>query len=258
MTKDELLEKGIAEETADEIVAAFSNSEEDSLLTLQKALDDSPEMDGLFKADKKAEESEDGDSEDEDDYNEAYMKKYMKRYMKENKKSSAKAAKEVGIFGEKMEKAISDIDTDSEGAVVEMTDLAPFLSTQSEFNESMVKAISELAGSIDLVSAQAEKSYDLMQKSAKVQVEQARGMDDFLSTPQGRKGVIASADMQKAQIVSADQNEEIYKVLMKAVKEKDHTAGQIISAFESRGKNANMLNKVQKEYINDLLKKEAN
>ena len=150
MTKEELLEllqKGITEDVADEIIAAFSDSEdEDSLQALQKALEDNPDknMDDLVKAAKKGGDEE-GDEGDDDDYDEKFMKKYMKRYMKENKKSSEKTAKEAGLFGDKMEKAIDGIDLDSEAAVIEMEDLKPVLETIGEAIDVMSKAIPELA-----------------------------------------------------------------------------------------------------------------
>ena len=261
MTKEELLQKGVSDEAADEIMSAFSdeNVEDNSLLALQKALDGDPEMDSLFKAEKK-----EGDEKDEDDeYDESYMKKHMKRYMKANKKSVSKMVKDFGDSGEDMKKAIEDIDTDSEGAVVEMVNLAPYLESQNEFNQKMVKAISDLHGQIEVVSVQTEKSFDLIQKAAKVQIEQAKEVNTFLSVPKGRKGVIASAEMMKAGNVesskfSRDDNNIIYRTLMKATKEKDTKAGMIISSFETAGHDANRLNASQKQYIQELLAKEAN
>lgn len=260
MTKEELLLKGVSEEIADEIIAELEeNPDENSLQSLQKALDkDDPEkMDDLLKAEKKDEgDEEDDDNDKKDDYNGSYMKKHMKRYMKENKKSCQKFMKEMDGYGDDMKKAIDNLDDDSEGAIIEMTDLKPFLDVLGPVIEGMAKAIPELAERIEVVSAQADKNYDLMKKAAKVTAENAEGLNGFLSTPNGRKGKVASIEMQKAQIDSASQNKEVYKVLMKAVNQKDRVAGQIISDFESSGRNLNKLNSNQKEYIEDLLKKE--
>ena len=82
LTKEELLQKGISEEMADEIIAGFSDSdEESSLQALQKALGENPEMDDLFKAEKGEKKEEEDEDEDKEDYNDSYMKKHMKRYM---------------------------------------------------------------------------------------------------------------------------------------------------------------------------------
>lgn len=257
LTKEELLQKGISESVADEIISAFSEEEDNSLQALQKALDDDPAMDDLIKAD--GGDSKNSDDE-KDDYDESYMKKYMKRYMKENKKSCGKMMKDLGESGDDMKKAVDNVDLDSEGAIVEMTDLAPFLKDQAAFNEKMVKAVSELAESIDLISAKTEKNYDLMQKAAKVQVEQATELDKFLNVSEGRKGVVADVKMSKATDAakfSPEDNKIIYKSLMKAVKDGDQMAGQVISAFESGGQNANRLNPSQKQFINELISQEA-
>jgi len=254
MTKEELLQKGISEDVADEIVAAFEETENsaNSLLLLEKALNkDSGKQESLFKA-----KDEDGDDEDDDadDYNEEYMKKYMKRYMKENKKSCSKAAKEVGLFEGEMKKAIDDIDRDAEGAVIEMVDLAPILDSQREFNESMSKAIQEISSQIAVISAQTEEGFDLMEKAARVQVEQAKALDTVLSQPQGRKGVTANVNMAKAaEIVTPEQNQMVYKTLMKAVSSGDKQAGQIISVFESAGKTIRALTPAQRQYVNELM-----
>ena len=261
MTKEELLLKGISEEVADEIIAAYSDGDEDPLQLLNKALDSEPK-DSLLKAEGGEEDEDDGEDEDEEDkYDEEYMKKYMKKYMSTNKKSCQKLMKEVGAMSGDMKKAIDDFDYDSDGAVVEMLDLAPILENQSEFNESMVKAMNNLAGAIDIIVSQNEKSFNLMQKAAKVTAIQAESLGDYMGQPMGRKGVTVSADMTKAvsmgPVVSKEQNQVIYKTLMKAVNSKDAEAGLIISAFESAGQDANRLNKAQKEYINNLLIGEA-
>jgi len=257
-TKAELLEKGISDEVADEIIAAASEDEgsENSLQALEKAISE-PETGELFKAKGGKEKGEDEDEDDEDsDYDESYMKKYMKRYMKENKKACGKMAKEAGIFSGNMEKA-AEIDMDAEGAIVEMADLKPILEEQGEFNSRMAKAIETLAEQITYISDQQEKSFDLMQKAAAVQVETAKGMGEFMSVPQGRKGVTASVEMQKGVQYTPEMVKVAYTVLMKAVQNKDEKAGMIISAFESSGKRLDRLNSVQRQYINDLIQKEG-
>ena len=261
MTKEELLSKGVSEDVADEIILAMDTQEDeqDSLSALQKALDDVPEeMELLEKA-----EDEDEDDEDKEDYDEKYMKKYMKRYMKANKGSCQKMMKELGDAGEKMSKAIDDFDEDADGAVIEMAELAPILEEQSELNAKMLKAIVVLSDQIESITEVSAKNYDLMTKAAKVQVEQAKGLQDFMSVPSGRKGVVAGAPLEKAIQPDAtkfapEDNQIIYQSLMKAVKEGDRNAGLVISAFDSKGKDANRLNTVQKKYIHELLSKEAN
>lgn len=256
ITKEELLQKGMSEADADEIISKLETDSEDnenSLQALQKALDSNDSNEEILsKADGGDEEESEGK---EDDYDEKYMKKYMKRYMKANKASCQKMMKELGSANEKMNKAIDDVDIDSEGAVVEMTDLAPYLENQKEFNESMVKAIETMSEMIEVISSQNEKSYDLMKKAATVQVEQAEAIGDYFSKPQGRKGVVASESLAKASEESniAEPN-VIYQKLFKAVKEGDKQAGQVISAFESAGKNIKFLNNAHKNYIQNLLK----
>jgi len=258
MTRDELLQKGVSEDVADEIIAAFEEAESphNSLELLEKALNkDSDKEESLFKA-----EDKDEDDEDEDDYDEQYMKKYMRRYMQANKKSCGKMAKELGIYGEEMKKAIEDIDTDAEGAVVEMTDLKPFLDSQSEFNEQMTKAIQELSSQIIAITNQTESGFDLLEKAARVQVEQAKAIDGFFSVPQGRKGAVSQGvAMRKAAElpVSPEARQHVYSVLMKATKGGDRKAGEIISTFESAGQNINLLSQEQRHYVNELITKEA-
>ena len=259
MTKEELLQKGVSEEDADEIIQAFSQEDEDSLSALQKALEDDP-ADDLMKAGK-AKAEDDDEKGDDDDYNEEYMKKYMKRYMKENRASSKKIMNDLEESGEDMKKAIDDFDVDAEGAVIEMSDLKPILSDQSNFNSGMVKAISEINDQIFSITRKLDQTYDLMQKAAKVQVEQAKGVSEILSEPQGRKGVIATSDMQKAGesvSFSPEDGKVIYTSLMKAVREGDKNAGYVISAYESAGKNVNLLTPQHKQYIHELISKEAN
>jgi len=269
LTKEEMLQKGIPEKTADEIIAAFEDSQDnDSLLALQKALEVSPDTgEDLFKAakgDGKGKDSEDDDDDDED-YDEAYMKKYMKRYMKTNSKSAQKMMKDMGLLKEDMKKAMDDIDvSNSEGAVVEMNDLAPFLEKQTEFNECLLKALETLSGQNELISDSMSKAFNLVQKSAKVTADQAVQMKEFLNIPQGRKGVLAgNVDMKKANeidpatIFSAEDNKKAYQVLMKATQEKHTHAGMVISSFEAANHNANLLNLSQKQFIRDLIAKEA-
>jgi hypothetical protein len=256
ITKDELLQKGISDEVADEIIAGLSDEgSENSLQALEKALKGETQ-ESLFKGyggGKKKDEDEDDDEDDdadegeEKDYDEKYMKKHMKKYMKENKEEMEKC------YGT-MKKAISDIDPDSDGAVVEMSDLNPLLQSQAEMTNSMRKAIDAIAEQVALISDNSEKSYNLMQKAAAVQLEQAKGVDTYLSGSQGRRGVVST--MTKA--VNPETTNEVYKALFKAVREGDRKAGEIISAFESSGKNLNALSVSAKQYIHDLITKGAN
>ena len=254
-TKAELLEKGISDEVADEIIAAAASDEgsENSLQALEKAISN-PEEGELFKAKGGKEKGEDEDDDDEDsDYDESYMKKYMKRYMKENKKACGKMAKEAGIFSGNMEKAVSDLDMDAEGAIIEMADLKPVLEAQGEVNSKMAKAIETLTEQVMYLSEQQDKSFDLMTKAAAVQIETAKGIGEFLSTPAGRKGVTASVEMQKASQVTPEMSKMIYSKLMKAVQSGNKDAGMVISAFESSGKNINRLNPAHRAFITQLM-----
>jgi hypothetical protein len=256
MTRDELLEKGVSADVADEIIAAFDEKgSENSLELLEKALAQDDKQESLFKAEEEEEEEEEGEKE----YDEEYMRKYMKKYMKANMSACKKAAKELGMFSEDMKKAIDDVNIDAEGAVVEMTDLAPFLESQREFNEQMAKAVSTLANEISVIAAQTENGFDVMHKAARVQLEQARAFDEFMATPSGRKGVTATANMQKAveYTVTPEQKREVYSALFKATRSGDHKAGEIISIYESSGQNLHVLTPEQKLYVNDLLNKEV-
>lgn len=265
ITKEELLQKGVSEEIADEIIATFDeiDTEDDSLLALQKALDkkDSNSEQDLFKADE-GDKKEDND--DKDDYDESYMKKYMSRYMKKNMKSCQKMMKEIGGYSEKMSKAIEDFDLDSEGAVVEMTDLKPFLDDVNEVFDGMSKAISTLADRIIAIEDKTESTYDLMHKAATVQADQAKEINEFLSVPQGRKGVVSG--MNKAQDTnvvnktsfSKEDNDFAYKTLQKALHNGEKDAGTLISVFESNGHDLNNLRPAQRQAISTFISKGVN
>jgi len=267
-TKEELLEKGVPESAADEIITAFEdgNADENSLQALAKALEKDSESEELFKAEKGGDDDEKGskgkgkkeddddDEEEEGEYNEKYMRKHMKRYMKENKKHAASSAKEAGIFGDKMEKAVSDFDIDAAGAVVEMEDLKPILDAQTECISAMSKAIQSIADQIVLISDQQEKEFSVMRKAAKVTADQAMAINEWLGKPQGRKGKDSVSEMKKA-LVPIDQNGNkiIYSALMKATQAGNSVAGQILSVFESKGKNANLLNVPQRQFVEKLI-----
>lgn len=258
MTKEELLSKGLSETDADEVIASFSGSTEESpLQSLEKALGSVASEEQLIKAEE-GEKGEKEDEEDKEEYNEKYMKKHMKRYMKENQKSCKSMMKELGGSESEMKKAVEDMDFENlEAAVIETEDLKPILEKQMEFNSEMTKAISLLSEQIETISSQTEKNYDLMEKAAKVTLDQAKGLDSFLSVPNGRKGVVHDKNMQKATEFSPEQNKVVYDVLLKATKEGDSTAGGILSVFESYNKNLSVLNTDQRQYIGTLMNKEA-
>jgi hypothetical protein len=262
ITKEELLQKGIDPEKADMIIAALEGQKDDSspLALLKAEMDGGSEMDTLFKAKGEGKGDGDGDDDDDDaDYDEEYMKKYMKKYMKANKKEASNAAKEVGLFAEKMEKAINDIPSDAEGAVVEMADLSEFLDSQALFNEKMAKAVEAIVDRIEIIANQNVENYSLLHKAAAVTAETAEIISGIGNMPQGRKGVVV-ADMEKA-VKTAPVNVDskvVYSVLMKAVASGDKVAGQIGSKFESAGKRFNLLAPKEQEYVNELIKKEAN
>lgn len=256
MTKEELLQKGVSEGVADEIVAAFEENSgpENSIELLEKALSKDFEEEDLFKA----QEDDEDEEREEDDYDEAYMKKYMKRYMMANKKATGKMAKELGIMGGEMKKAIDDFDISAEGAVVEMADLKPILEAQKEYIDSLSKAVEDLSDQVTVIASQQAKSFDIMEKAARVQVVQAKAMDEFLGKPQGRKGVVANADLQKASTpheiaATPEQTKEIYQALMKATRNGNRDAGAVISVFESSGQNIKALSEAQRRFVFDLM-----
>lgn len=254
ITKEELLQKGIDPAVADEILAKLEQSDDSSPLeALNKALAGEVELD-LFKA---KGEGDDGDGDDEGaDYDEEYMKKYMKKYMKANKKEAADAAKEVGLFAGEMKKAVDDISPDSEGAVIEMADLAPLLEAIVPAIENMAKAIVSQNERIEVIAAQNAENYSLLHKAAAVTAETAETISGIASTPQGRKGVIVS-DMSKAKPVGISPK-LVYTALSKAVSQGDKRAGDIGSKFESGGNRFDLLMPEEQKYVNDLIAKEAN
>ena len=261
ITKEELLQKGIDPEKADMIIAALEGQKDDSSpLALLKAEMSGGSEELLFKAKGEGKGDGDGDDDDDDaDYDEEYMKKYMKKYMKANKKEASSAAKEVGLFAEKMEKAINDIPSDAEGAVVEMADLSEFLDSQALFNEKMAKAVEAIVDRIEIIANQNVENYSLLHKAAAVTAETAEIISGMGNTPQGRKGVVI-ADMEKAVKTAPAMVDAkiVYGVLSKAVASGDIVAGQIGSKFESAGKRFNALSQKEQEYVNELIKKEAN
>jgi hypothetical protein len=154
LTKEELLQKGVSEAVADEIIASAAlESKEDpenSLQLLEKALNEGSDTKGqeepgeepLAKA--KEEKEKKDDSEDED-YDEKYMKKHMPRYMKENKKACGKVAKEAGLYADELKKAIDEVDKNYDGAIMEMADLKPVLEKIPTVIDSMAKAIEDIS-----------------------------------------------------------------------------------------------------------------
>lgn len=261
MTKEELLSKGISEEVADEIIASFEDkANEDSLQALKKALDPDTPEDDLIKAKggkDKAEKEPDDEVDDDKEYNESYMKKHMKRYMKENQKEFEGELKKC--YGS-MKKAIDDIDPDADGMVVQMEDFTPFATNIVETVGEMCKAITALKAEVEIINDKTEKNYSLMQKAAKVQIEQAEGLDKFLSNSDtgGPRGIVATEKMEKAINDAKMYNEQVYKVLFKATRKGDQQAGNVISYFESAGKNYKKLPPQMQEYVTDLMKAEAN
>jgi len=256
LTKEELLEKGISEEVADEIIASFDDKQNLSgnpLEMLEKALSDTKE-DTLFKAAASKEEEEPDEDEDEE-YDEKFMKK-MKRYMKSNNK------KMVGLEKAEsdMKKAVDNINTEADGVIAEMEDVTPVLNSLVAGFEALSKAVSDIDAKVNFISEQSSKGFDIMEKAAHVQLEQAKFFDKEMSKSAGSKGIAFDGKMSKASELQtkADQGRAVYSVLMKATQNKDRKAGAIISRFESSGRNINILTDSEKAYVNDLIKKEAN
>jgi len=263
MTKEELLAKGVSEEVADQVIAELDgtgDADDDALLSLQKALDGGSVKTGsLFKAEDEDEDDEKEDDEDEDGEKEKDMKKYMKKYMKENPEGCKNFMKQFGAkFGDasdKMEKAADDLVLEQDN-IVEMADIAPFVDSQREFNDTMLKAVEFLASRIEVVAKNSEQSFDLMQKAARVTLEQSKLIAADASTPVGRRGVITT-DMQKAVLLSPDSNKVAYEVLTKAQENRVPGAGEAMMVFESHGKNLASLNSEAKKFIADLIAKEG-
>jgi len=264
LTKKELLLKGIDPATADEILASMDQSDDSPLANLRKAMNGDSGMGSLFKADHKEPDGdedgkdEDGDGDgDGDDYDEEYMKKYMKKYMKANKELCKADAEEVGLFDKEMKKAIESMDFDTEGAVVEMTDLAPFLDSQMEFNSKMAKAIMSLVQRVEVIADQTAEGYSLLHKASAVQVETAEIIAGISKTPNGRKGVMVT-DLAKARVIAGQSDVmTVWNVLAKAINAGDTLAGDIGSKFESSGKRFDLLTTNEQNYVNELIKKEA-
>lgn len=244
MTKEELLEKGLSSDHADEVISLMSDEAENDtpLLALEKAISGDGEEEELTKADDNDEDDEDGD-----DYDEEYMKKNMKRYMKENKAS----AKEAGLFGDKMEKAVSDLDLSAEGAVIEMMDLAPILEDSADAYQGLAKAVETISGVLVALNSKVDKSYDLMEKASRVHVATAQSMDKFLETPTGRKS--QTVDMAKAITPNIPSKDLIYATLEKAMKSGVNDADVVLSSYESNGRDMNKLNRSQRRFVANLL-----
>jgi len=252
ITKEELLQKGIASEEVDKIISALEGQTENSspLEALNKALNDDSEMDSLFKA---KEGEDDEDDEDGEEFDEKFMKK-MKKYMKTKEHSEPDG--DEGMFG-KMKKAVETVDPNAEGAIVEMAELSPVLNAMVETVEDMAKAISSLTKKIELISSQNSESYNLMAKAAAVTAETAEIVSGIGNAPLGRKGALM-ADMKKAQTLPSVDSQKVWTVLAKAINNGDIKAGEIGSKFESSGKRFNFLSDAEQSYVKELMTKEAN
>lgn len=260
MTKEELLSKGLTAEQADMIIATLekNNTPESALESLSKALND-PVQTSLFKAN-------DGDDEDggdgEDDYDPEYMKKYMKKYMMANKKVCAKAAKDAGLFTEDMRKALEIDPEQYTGTVGDYADVVPILESIVEGFDKMTKAIQEISGQVIAISPQLDRNYSLLEKAAKVTLETAGPLEilgKHLNQSQGRKGVVTpNANMAKAAPVAQINEPVVYAALMKATKNGDKEAGEIIGKYEvAKQHNPKtpwaLLSKAANEKINELI-----
>lgn len=261
ITKKELLAKGIDPATADEILASMDRENDSPLANLRKAMNGENEMNSLFKAEhSEPDGDEDGDGDgdgDEDDYDEEYMKKYMKKYMKANKELCKADAEDVGLFDKEMKKAIENMDFDAEGAVVEMTDLAPFLDSQLQFNSKMAKAIMSLAKGVELIIEQNAEGYSLLHKASAVQIETAEIISGISKTPNGRKGMITQDLVKARTVVGGVSPMAVWNVLAKAINNGDMKAGDIGSKFESSGRRFDFLNPEEQNYVKELIGKEA-
>ena len=265
MLKELLLQKGMSEADADEVVKASAEQTDDSSLeALQKALN-SDKSESLFKAEGgKGKGAPESDDDDEDGAGEEYDEKFMKKH----KKYMKSIGKEKGghnddepdgdenMFGKEMKKAVDNIDPNAEGAIVEMAELAPVLDALVSVMGNMAKAISGLKSDIKIISAQNSETYGLMAKAAAVQVESAEIISGIANQPAGRRGALVQ-DMKKAVSVASPKG-NVWAVLAKAVNAGDMKAGQIGSKYESSGKRFDFLNPEEQAYVNELIAKEAN
>jgi hypothetical protein len=260
MKKEELLQKGISEEVADEIIASFTDNEtENSLLALKKAVGKGADESTLFKAAKKT-GGDDDDEGDDDEYDEAYMKKHMSRYMKENKKNSQEMKKASSTYEGDMQGAVEEL-AGADAAYVETGDLMPCLKAQEKATLDIYKAISDISERIGLIESQNLEAYKLMSKAAQLQVDQAEGLEQFLSASAGKKGVTSNVDLKKAglpagQQLTKEQNGQVWQTLYKAVRKRDEKACEIISRFESVGHDTRFLTPPEINYIQELIKQE--
>jgi hypothetical protein len=242
LTKEQLLSKGLSPDAADEILAAVGEQkDENSLTALRKALEPKDKEAGkLFKAEGEEEDDEEDDEEEE--------KKFMKK--KKMKKS------DDNDVDDDLKKAIDSIDSNADGAIVEMADLSPILEAIVDSNVSMKKAIDVLFEKVEKISKQNEKSFEILHKAASVTAETADSIGGFLGTPQGRKGAVVG-DPAKSQSGAVLDPKAVYSALAKAMQAGDSVAGTILEVFESSGKNVRALNPQRQAYVAELLKKEV-
>lgn len=258
MTKEELLLKGLSEKDADEIIASFSEAEKgvkDPLQALKKAIGDDdvdPEGDEAILAKAKKDEEDGGE---EDTYDAEYMKKHMKRYMMENKKACKKMGEDMGLYQEKMKKAIDDIDIDADGVIVDMEDLTPFLDAQKDTIEHLAKAVDSINDQLEVIVSQGSVSYDLLNKASVVHVNVAETLNKAMSLTSGRKGLTESELIEKGK-KNTDKNTErkkVWNVLHKALSSGDRKAGELMSKFESTGQRYNLLTEPERSYVQNLI-----
>jgi hypothetical protein len=258
--KDELLAKGIDEKTAGNIIALLeSGSSSDAMTKLRKALN-GEKQESLFKAEDDDEddnlEDADGGDDDDDDYDAEYMKKNMRRYMSENQKACKKMMEDMGGKVEKLNKAVGDIDTSADGAIVAMEDLTPALSAIANSVEALTKAVFRLNDKVDEFQANQHETHELLEKASNVTLMMAEEQEKTYSQSTGRKGLstIPAETMQKAVTPASDSGVKmVYSTLAKAIGNGDRKAGMIMSVFESSGKKIAALSAEEREYVKNLM-----
>ena len=262
--KEELLKKGIDPDVVEEMVSLVESGRSGGAIeALQKALNSNGQL-SLFKADDDDDdddvvepETDDGDDDgDGDNYDESYMKKHMKKFMSENQKACKTMIENFADKSEKLEKAISDMDTSSDGAIVAMDDLTPILSAMGDTMEALAKAVHKIGDRLEEFSESQSETYDLLQKASAVTLAVAENSQKTFSQSQGRRGANAFESMAKASVDAAKQptgKSHIHSVLRKAIEGGDRTAGEIMSVFESTGMNLTVLKPEEKSYIAKLM-----
>lgn len=262
--KEELLQKGIDPAIVEEMInLAESGKSGDAIEALAKALSNTGGQQDLFKADDEDDDDDDSmsdddndDDDDDDGYDEKYMKKNMKRYMSENKAACKKMVESFEGESGKLQKAISSIDEDADGAVVEMVNLSPLLTSISSTMQSLTKAMFKMIDRVDELESGQIETQDLLEKASSVTLAIAENNQKVFSQSTGRRSVtedLTKAEISRQQTAQNSNKRVVHEVLKKAIQNGDRKAGEIMGVFESTGMRLDVLNSDEKLYVKNLL-----